>query len=124
MKQILIIEDDQVLSFCMAEFLRAQEFDVISADDGAVGLALARKLSPDVVFCDVGLPTLNGLEVLQLARLDPLMRQLPIIMVTGDNDQDIYRRAMRLGASDFLLKPVHFHQLLEAANQQCQALGA
>ena len=113
-KKILCIEDDHETSALIAEELVDRGFDVQVSYDGAKGYAAILKSCPDVVLCDVSMPSVSGFDVLErLAAAAPRFRNMPFIFLTAMADRDVELKARQLGADDFVTKPVDF-DLLEA----------
>ena len=109
MKKILLIDDDQTLLHLLGEFLRDDEFEVISALSGSTGLRLAYDHRPDLVLLDVMLPGMDGWEV--CARLRELS-DVPIIMLTAKTTEADKLRGFRLGVDDYVTKPFSFAELV------------
>jgi DNA-binding response OmpR family regulator len=121
-KLVLLIEDDPMFRLSIFEFLESQNFNVISTEDGMSGLQLAQEFHPDLIVCDINLPHLNGFDILNKVRGDLATAKTPFIFLTSETDPDSRRRAMQLGANDYLTKPVSLNQLLKSitinVNQQ------
>jgi DNA-binding response OmpR family regulator len=112
---ILIIEDEPELAELLAEDLADRGFRVSIATEGAAGLAAIRSdASPDLVLCDVCMPQLSGFEVLEsLTALGPHYQNIPFIFITSLGDRENQLKGRRLGADDYITKPVDF-DLLES----------
>lgn len=111
MAKILIIDDEADLRFVIGEYLRDLGFDVIEAAGGPAGLELVASDSPDAVLCDLRMPEMDGLAVLKiLVQNHP---ELPILVITGAGVLADAVEALRLGAWDFVLKPVKSPDILE-----------
>ena len=108
--RVLIIDDEKNIRTTLARGLDLEGFVVEGADNGASGLALVEKFQPDLVLLDLKLPDIDGLQVLEKirARKDPP----PVVMMSGHGTLDAAVRATRLGAADFLEKPVEMERLL------------
>ncbi len=107
---ILIIDDEPYLPHQFARFLKRYNYDVLTASDGEAGLAELRHRTIDLVLLDLRLPKLSGLEVLaQMRTFDP---DMPVIMLTAYGDVQTAVAAMKLGASDYLLKGFDLDELL------------
>ena len=112
--RVLAIDDDQVTRDLVVGFLSVAGYRVEGACDGAAGLAAIRANAPDVVVCDVEMPRMDGFEVLSRLRGDAATAALPFVLLTSLSDRDSVRRGLRLGADDFLCKPVRAPDLVEA----------
>jgi DNA-binding response OmpR family regulator len=114
MKKILVIEDDEDMRIMMSLFLKSENFEVTLAENGMVGLELARKIKPDLIVSDIYMPELNGYEVLKALREDVATANIPFIFLTAEVDADAHCLAMGLGANDYLTKPIDLKHLLLA----------
>jgi DNA-binding response OmpR family regulator len=113
-QKILYIEDDHQIAKLVTEELAEQGFDVILALDGHEGFIAILKGLPDLVLCDIGLPHMSGFEILdRLNELSPWLGRVPFIFVTALTDGELERGARRLGADDYITKPIDF-EMLEA----------
>jgi len=114
MRKILLIDDDLFVRETTAEMLKTRGFEVFVAEEGISGIDKARKISPDVIICDILMPGMNGFEVLNTLREDPETATIPFIFLTIKTESIDMRRGMRLGADDYLTKPVDMNELLAA----------
>lgn len=107
---ILIIDDEPYLPHQFARYLRKHGYEVSTAADGEAGLQELSSNTIDLVLLDLRLPKLSGLEVLtQIRKLDP---ELPVVMLTAYGDVQTAVAAMKIGASDYLLKGFDLDELL------------
>lgn len=106
---ILVIDDDASMHDIMQRFLHREGFNAIAASSGEEGLRLAREKTPDVILLDVRMPNLSGWEVLSCLKSDPELANIPVVMVTIEDDQAL---GFALGAVDYLLKPINYDRLL------------
>ncbi|MCE0499758.1 MAG: hybrid sensor histidine kinase/response regulator [Methylacidiphilales bacterium] len=106
MKTILIVDDNQLLVQTYSMALRQSGYNVIEADSGVAGLALARKHLPDLILSDIDMPGGDGTTLLREIRHDPELRLKQVVLMTGRPDLVTPRKGMEEGADDFLLKPV------------------
>jgi serine/threonine-protein kinase PpkA len=113
--RVLAIDDDPSMLTLVSRMLEVAGYRVDMAPSGREGLERIRAGAPDLVVCDVQMPGVDGFEVLDAVRTDPATATLPFVMLTALTDRDSVRRGMRLGADDFLTKPVRAHELVEAA---------
>ncbi|MBD6616796.1 response regulator transcription factor [Komarekiella sp. 'clone 1'] len=113
-KKILVIEDDTVTRNLFLKGLKAEGFNTISAQNGLIGIQQAREHLPDLVICDIMMPDMDGYSVLTTLREDPLTAIIPFIFLTGSDTRADVRKAMELGADDYLTKPSTLDELLRA----------
>jgi DNA-binding NtrC family response regulator len=106
---VLIVDDESTLARNLATYLERQQFDVRVAETGEDGLQLLATFRPDVVLLDHNLPGISGLEVLQ--RLRATDSHTPVVMMTGFGGIEVAVEAMKLGAADYLTKPVSLAEL-------------
>ena len=114
MKKILVIEDEDVIRSNLMELLEVEDFDVIGAENGRVGLSLAREYLPNLIVCDVMMPDLDGYGVLEALRRDPVLATIPFVFLTAKAERTDLRQGMDLGADDYLTKPFTRDELLKA----------
>src|SRR6202521_6163158 len=111
-KKILCIEDDREAAGLIAEELIDRGFEAVVAHDGHEGFVSILKVMPDLVLCDISLPFISGLELLErLNVLAPRLRHIPFVFLTALADRDSELRARRLGADDYVTKPIDFDML-------------
>jgi len=114
MNRVLVIEDDKKMRLSLSDILNYKGFQVKNAPDGLSGLETLKKNNFDTVLLDIKMPGLSGIEVLEKIRqLNPAM---PVIMVSGHGTIDLALKSIRLGAYDFLEKPVDAERLLITLN--------
>ena len=113
-KSILLIEDDVAIRENFCEILEAEYFQVVDAENGLVGLQLAKYLQPDLILCDVNMPKLNGYGVLQKLREDATIAKTPFIFLTSESAAVNRHQALQLGANDYLNKSIRISELLAA----------
>ncbi len=114
MKKILLIEDDEHLRDNIKELLELSNYQVLIAGNGKDGVEKAVQHNPDLIICDIVLPILDGFSVLHLLQRHESLRTTPFIIVTAKTGREEYRKAMELGADDFLTKPFELTELLNA----------
>lgn len=106
--RLLIIEDDPEIRDLLAERLAEQGYVSAQADTGDAGLERILGERFDCVLLDIGLPGIDGFETLQAIRREYSAVQLPVIILTGYSDRESLMRGLRLGANDFVAKPIDF----------------
>ena len=120
MKKILVIEDEAEMRQNITTILRLEKFQPLAAENGRVGVELARRVKPDLILCDVMMPELDGLGVLQALREDESTVTIPFIFLTAKGEKGDVRSGMNLGADDYLTKPVAKADLLSAVRSRLQ----
>lgn len=111
-KKILCIEDDLETAALIAEEFEERGYEMALAHDGQAGFSTVLKLQPDIVLCDVSMPIMNGFEVLdRLTELTPRFASMPFIFLTALGDRDNQLKGRRLGADDYVVKPIDFEIL-------------
>ncbi len=121
---LLIIEDDADLRANMALILKMEGFKVKVAKDGPAGLAMIRRVKPDLILCDILMPGLDGYSVMETVKHDPFLAKIPFLFVSALNDRGQVRNGMILGADDYLTKPFSADELLAAIKARLQRFAA
>ncbi len=120
--KVLVIDDDPEMVTLVQEILTLTSHDVLAANAGRAGLALLRRevadsfSDVDAVLLDVRLPDIDGFQVLQQLKADPVLQQIPVILFTGVDAIAEKTRGLDLGAEDYITKPFNPHELLARLN--------
>lgn len=122
--RVLIIEDEKDLRLDMTDVLSMENFEVITAPDGAHGIAAALSKEPDVILCDIMMPHINGYQVLKAIRSHASTRLIPFIFMTAKAERSDMRAGMELGADDYITKPFSYDEMLQAIETQMQKVKA
>jgi DNA-binding response OmpR family regulator len=111
-KKILYIEDDRMTAELVVLELSKRGFEVTVSHDGREGFGAILERSPDLVLCDISLPTMSGYEILEnLKGLSPPYEHVPFILVTAMVNRQNERSARDMGADDYIIKPIDFDML-------------
>ncbi len=107
--QALVVDDDIVSRMALVDLLSAYGvFDLVEAEDGAAAWALLQEgLRPVICFCDVRMPRMSGIDLLQKMKAEPALAALPFVLVSSASDRDTVLQAVTLGAVGYILKPLH-----------------
>jgi two-component system OmpR family response regulator len=108
-RAILLIEDDPALRRALRTSLRSRDFDVLESATGEDAIVVAADRRPDVVILDLGLPDLDGIEVLRRLRA---FSEVPVIVLTARDDQSEKVRSLDAGADDYMTKPFELAELM------------
>jgi DNA-binding NarL/FixJ family response regulator len=118
MKKILCIENDPEVARVIAQQLIQRGFEVLISYEGQEGFITILKGIPDLVLCDIGVSGMSGFEVLaRLNELSPKQERVPFVFLSARVNRDLKLRARRLGANDFVVKPIDFeilHKIIDA----------
>ena len=101
--RVLVIDDEETVRDLMRRFLTREGLEVVTAKDGAEGLALARELRPALITLDVLMPELDGWSVLKALKADPQLSNIPVVMLTILDEKN---KGYALGAADYVTKPI------------------
>lgn len=110
MKKILIIDDERSIRRALREILEFEEYQVYEAENGQEGLDLLKANQYDLVFCDIKMPILDGMEVLEAIKKTEI--DTPFIMISGHGTIETAVEAIRKGAFDFIEKPLDLNRIL------------
>lgn len=109
--KLLIIDDDEVVRTSLAAYLEDSGFNVLQAGNGLQGLQVFEQEHPDLIICDLRMPQVDGLELIR--RINQLETDTPVIVVSGAGVMSDAVEALRLGAADYLIKPLEDLAVLE-----------
>lgn len=109
--KVLVIDDDEMTLSLMQLLLQEEGYEVFSTADGPQGIAIYKQRAPDIVLLDLGLPSMNGLEVLR--RLRSIDDSAKVIVVTGHGSEESAEVALLYGALEYVRKPVDHQSLLQ-----------
>jgi two-component system chemotaxis response regulator CheY len=115
-RRVLIVEDSptmrQLLVFALR---RLKNVEIVEAQDGMDGL---RKLSSDqfdLALIDINMPVMDGLKLISLMREEDSLKEIPVVVITTEGAQEDRERALKLGANEYLTKPIQANRVLELA---------
>ena len=115
--KILCIEDDRETAALIAEELTDRGYEVVVAHDGQEGFAAILRTTPDLVLCDISMPVMSGFEVLErLTEVAPQLGHIPFVFLTALTDRDNELKGRKLGADDYVTKPIDFDVLTTIIN--------
>ncbi len=114
MKKILIIEDSVEVRENTAEIIELANYEVVTAENGKVGVEVALKEKPDLIICDIMMPVLDGYGVYHLLSKHKETASIPFIYLTAKSEKSDVRRGMGMGADDYITKPFDGIELLNA----------
>lgn len=121
MKKILVIEDEEFIRDNLIELLEIEGFEAIGAENGSVGVNLAKESQPDLILCDVMMPELDGYGVLSALREDSATVAIPFMFLTASADRNNLQKIREMGMNDYILKPFNIDKFLAAINNRLES---
>ncbi len=104
-KKILLVDDSETILLFETLMLK-NDYEIITAKNGRIGLETAIKEVPDLIVMDIMMPEMDGIEALKAIRKAPQTKNIPIIMATTKNEQSRVERCYEYGCSDYITKPI------------------
>lgn len=120
MKKILVIEDEVFIRENLIELLEIEGFEAIGAENGCVGVQLAKESQPDLILCDVMMPELDGYGVLNALRIDSATATIPFLFLTASADRNNLQKIREMGMNDYILKPFNVDKFLAAISNRLE----
>ncbi|HJX07607.1 MAG TPA: response regulator [Actinomycetota bacterium] len=112
MARLLVIEDDPAVSMLLRLIFENGGHEVLCAEDGSRGVAMATRRSPDAIILDVMMPFMDGFAVLEALREDARTAKVPVMMLSALQEEAVKERCYRMGAQTFVGKPFDAEMLL------------
>ena len=109
--KVLVIEDNTDCRELFAMIIRHLGFQVVEADDGEIGVQKALSEQPDLIFMDIGMPSMSGLEATVCLRESAVTKNIPIIICTAWMAEKYREAALKCGAQEVIIKPVSLNEL-------------
>jgi CheY-like chemotaxis protein len=113
MKKILLIEDHEEVRDNIQDVLEMEGFEIFAAQNGKIGIQLAREQLPDLIICDVMMPEMDGHSVVKALRQDERTAHIPFIFLTAKAFESDRKQGMELGADYYMTKPFSFDDFLQ-----------
>jgi two-component system nitrogen regulation response regulator NtrX len=110
MGKILIIDDERSIRSTLRDILEYEKYEIAEAEDGQKGIELFEKESVDLVFCDIKMPKMDGMEVLM--KIMEINDEVPIVMISGHGNIETAVECIKKGAFDYIAKPIDLNRLL------------
>jgi type IV pilus assembly protein PilB len=103
--RVLVTDDDRMIRMLVRMLLEKDGFEVLEAENGAVGVDLARRERPDLMLIDLQMPDMDGFEAIERIRRDISLATMPVIVLTSESGSGVETRVLEMGADDYLVKP-------------------
>lgn len=120
MARILIIEDEATIRTNLVRVLRFENHEVFAAEDGQLGLLAAYSQLPDIILCDVMMPKMDGIAVLEALRKNSQFMEVPFVFLTARADRSEVECRLTTPVDDYLVKPFNLQELLDTINRNLQ----
>jgi len=111
-KKILVIDDTKLMLCMITSILEENGYEVVTATSGLEGIQKVKEEKPDLVLLDIVMPEMDGFEVCRILREDESNNLMPIIILTGQDNEDDKLTGLELGADDYIIKPFNHRELL------------
>ena len=108
--KVLIVDDERAIRRALKEILEYENCQVLEAENGKEGLEMIRSNSLDVIFCDIKMPLVDGMELLEQVQLEG--NEVPIVMISGHGNLETAVQSIKIGAFDFIEKPLDLNRIL------------
>ena len=105
--KIVIVEDEEALSKALRAKFEDSGFDVYVAENGGGALGVVKEAQPDIIALDILMPEKNGFEILKELKEDPDLKNIPVVVLSNLGQDEDIKRAIRMGAEDYLVKTQH-----------------
>ena len=109
--KVMVVDDNAEVRLFFKNVLDVLQYDSVLAENGIEALKIFKDVNPDIVFLDIKMPFIDGLEILSRMRHLDDNKRIPIIMITGYHDQAITSKVIKLGAFDYISKPIDFDDI-------------
>jgi twitching motility two-component system response regulator PilG len=119
--RVLVIDDSNTIRRSAEIFLKQGGYTVVLAEDGFDALAKVNDHLPDLIFCDILMPRLDGYQTCAIIKRNPKFAAVPVIMLSSKDGLFDKARGRMVGSQDYLTKPFTKDQLLQAVEQHCRA---
>ncbi|MGC9353442.1 MAG: sigma-54-dependent transcriptional regulator, partial [Mariniphaga sp.] len=110
MSKILVIDDERSIRNTLKDILEYEKYEVDLAEDGKKGLEMVKQTGYDIILCDIKMPGMDGIEVLE--QLNVMAPDSPVVMISGHGNIDTAVESIKKGAYDFIEKPLDLNRLL------------
>ena len=124
MAKILLVEDNEMNRDMLSRRLERRGYQVVMAEDGGTGVAMAKSENPDIILMDMSLPVLDGWEATRQIKATPETKGIPIIALTAHAMAGDEEKALSAGCNDYETKPVDLAKLLAKIDALLQSKGA
>ena len=116
-RSVLVVDDSPTIRGFARLLLRSLDVKVVEAEDGAKALAAARANAPTLVLADVNMPVMDGLALTRELRKDRALKEVPVLLLTGEKSEELQKKGREAGANEILTKPLQAAELHAAVRR-------
>jgi CheY-like chemotaxis protein len=113
--KILSVDDSRTIRMIVSKAFKSYDCELFEAENGLEGLDLTTKEKPDLIILDITMPVMTGIEMLSKLKQDSDLKQIPVIMLTAESGKDHVMQIVKMGVTDYIVKPFKAEQLIERA---------
>ena len=113
MKKVLIVDDSNTNNFLLQSVLDAEGIPTLVAFDGKQALDILKVEKPSLILLDIMMPELDGFIILEKLKADPVTQNIPVIIITARNEDDLMEKAVNAGADNMLQKPIDIEKVIK-----------
>ena len=117
MKEVLLVDDEKNIRLVVGKSLEKGGYKVIYAVDGVEAVEKSNEIKPSLVLLDIRLPKMNGFLVLEALKSNDATKDIPVVILSAHAEDEDIQKALSLGASDYLVKPVTQSELLTSVEE-------
>lgn len=111
--KVLTVDDSKTIRMIVKKAFKPYECELFEAENGVEGLSIAGREKPDLIVLDITMPVMTGTEMLEKMKADPLLKDIPVIMLTAESGKDNVMKIVKMGIKDYMVKPFKGDQLIE-----------
>jgi DNA-binding response OmpR family regulator len=111
--KILTVDDSTTIRKIVKRALDSFNCEILEAQNGVEGLAMANKKKPDMILLDITMPVMTGVEMLERLKGEQELKEIPVIMLTAESGKEAVTKAVRMGIKDYIVKPFKGPELVE-----------
>ena len=120
--KILTVDDSRTIRMIVKKAFQQYDCNIVEAENGMEGLALAAKEKPDLIILDITMPVMTGIEMLAKLKAEKDLKNIPVIMLTAESGKENVMKIVKMGVRDYVVKPFKGDQLLDPATDDALVL--
>ena len=115
--KVLTVDDSKTIRMIVKKAFKNYDCIMCEAENGVEGLEMTRQETPDLIVLDITMPVMNGIEMLGKLKEDPDLKSIPVIMLTAESGKDNVMQIVKMGVTDYIVKPFKGEQLIDRAEK-------